>query len=261
MPDERTITLERDGHVLLMGLNRPEKRNAFNRAMLAELSLAYGDLDRDPELWCGVLFAHGDHFTGGLDLVDVAPAISEGGLAWPEGGLDPWGLGSAPVSKPVVIAIQGRCLTLGIELALACDVRVASSDARFAQIEIKRGIMPFGGATIRFVRDCGWGNSMRYLLTGDEFDADEARRIGLVQEVVEPGEQLDRARELANVISRQAPLGVQGTLRNARLAWLEGERPAAARLLPEVQALMGTDDAREGLQSFIERRPGSFSGR
>ena len=213
MTDEKTVTIERDGHVLLMGLNRPDKRNAFNLAMLDDLSLAYGELDRNPELRCGVLFAHGDHFTGGLDLVDVAPTMG-GGWQWPEGGLDILGLRGG-VSKPVVIAVQGYCLTIGIELALACDIRVAASDARFAQIEIKRGIMPTGGATIRFVRDCGWGNAMKYLLTAAEFDAAEALRIGLVQEVVEPGRQLDRARELAQTVARQSPLGVQATIRNA----------------------------------------------
>jgi enoyl-CoA hydratase len=260
MSEESTVTLEREGNVLLIGLNRPAKRNAFNRAMLNDLSLAYAELDRDPELRCGVVFAHGDHFTGGLDLVDVAPTIS-GGFVWPQGGIDFMGLNTDPVSKPVVMAIQGRCLTIGIEMALASDVRIAASDARFGQIEIKRGIMPFGGATIRFVRDCGWGNAMLHLLTGDEFDASEALRIGLVQEVVELGAQLERARELAAVVAAQSPLGVQGTLRNARLAWREGEAAAVKQLVPEVQKLMLSEDAREGMQAFIERRDGNFTGR
>jgi enoyl-CoA hydratase/carnithine racemase len=260
MPDQPTVTKDRDGHVLLMGLNRPAKRNAFNLAMLSELSLAYGELDRDAELRCGVLFAHGDHFTGGLDLAEVGPTFAEG-RERPEGGLDFFGLDGAPVSKPVVMAIQGYCLTIGIELALASDVRIAASDARFAQIEIKRGLIPFGGATTRFVRDCGWGNTMRHLLTGDEFNAQEALRIGLVQEIVPPGQQVDRAREIAREIALQAPLGVQGTLRNARLAWRDGEAAAVAQFRPEVQRLMETEDVREGLQAFIERREGIFSGR
>lgn len=256
-----TLTVERDGQILLMGLNRPEKRNAFNMELLRELSLAYGELDRDPELRCGVVFAHGDHFTAGLDLVDVGPNINADGFPVPEGGVDFTGLYGEPVSKPVVVAVHGRCLTLGIEIALAADVRIAASDARFAQIEIKRGIMPFGGATIRMVRDFGWGNAMRYLLSGDEFGADEALRIGLVQRVVEPGEQLAAAVEIARTISAQAPLGVQASLRNARLAWREGEAAAAAQLFPELLALMSTEDAREGIQSFIERRDGIFTGR
>jgi enoyl-CoA hydratase len=261
MAEEATVTVQRDGHVLLMGLNRPDKRNAFNMAMLRELSLAYGELDRDPELRCGVLFAHGDHFTAGLDLLDVGPNITADGFPIPEGGVDFTGLYADPVSKPVVVAVQGRCLTLGIELALASDVRIAARAARFDQIEIKRGIMPFGGATIRMVRDFGWGNAMRYLLTGDEFDAEEAARIGLVQQVVEPGEQVTAALAVSRTIAAQAPLGVQASLRNARLAAREGEAAAAGRLFPELTALMATDDAREGVQSFIERRDASFTGR
>jgi enoyl-CoA hydratase len=261
MIEPSTVTVERDGHVLLIGLNRAEKRNAFNRAMLTDLGRAYGELDRDGELRCGVLFAHGDHFTAGLDLADVAPSMSESGWQSPEGGVDFLGLNTAPVSKPVVMAVQGRCLTIGIELALASDVRIASSDARFAQVEIRRGIMPIGGATIRFVRDCGWGNAMMHLLTGDEFDAREALRIGLVQEVVEPGRQLERAREVAQLIARQAPLGVRGTLRNVRLWSRQGEAAAIAQLGPAIVEMIASDDAREGLQAFLERRDGNFSGR
>ena len=261
MPDQSTVTVEQDGHVLLVGLNRPEKRNAFNRAMLADLGRAYSRLDRDPELRCGVLFAHGDHFTGGLDLVDVAPSMASEGWQTPEGGIDFLGLTTPPVSKPVVMAVQGRCLTIGIELALASDIRIASSDTRFAQIEIKRGIMPVGGATIRFARDCGWGNAMLHLLTGDEFDAAEALRIGLVQEVVEPGKQFDRALAIARVVAAQAPLGVQGTLRNARTWFREGEAAAVAEMVPAMARMMASEDAREGLQAFVERRDGNFSGR
>src|SRR6187200_2328412 len=103
-------------------------------------------------------------------------------------------------------------MTLAIELMLAADIRIAASDARFSQMEINRGIYPFGGATTRLPRDAGWGNAMRWLLTGDEFDAAEALRIGLVQEVVEPGQQRDRAIELAErIATRSAPLAVRTT--------------------------------------------------
>jgi enoyl-CoA hydratase len=261
MPDESTVTVEQDGHVLLMGLNRPAKRNAFNRAMLADLGRAYARLDSDPQARCGLLFAHGDHFTGGLDLVDVAPTMADGDWQTPDGGIDFLGLITPPVSKPVVTAIQGRCLTIGIELALASDVRVAATDARFAQIEIKRGIMPIGGATIRFIRDCGWGNAMMHLLTADEFSAAEAYRIGLVQEVVEPDRLRSRALEIAALIARQAPLGVQATLRNSRTWFRDGEAAAIAEMAPAMARMLGSDDAREGLQAFVERRDGNFTGR
>ena len=92
LPTLDTVTLERDGHVLLIGLNRPHKRNSFDRAMLADLARAYGVLESDPEAWAGVLFAHGDHFTAGLDLVDVGPGIAAGELAFPDDGRDPWRL-------------------------------------------------------------------------------------------------------------------------------------------------------------------------
>jgi enoyl-CoA hydratase/carnithine racemase len=172
--------------------------------------------------------------------------------------VDPCGVHGKFRTKPTVIAVHGRCLTLGIELCLAQDVVVAAKDTRFAQIEIKRGIFPFGGATFRFVNAAGWGNAMRWLLTGDEFGADEAHRIGLVQEVVERGQQLERAIAIAETIAAQAPLGVYATLASARRAVMEQE--AARALLPEVQRLMTTDDAREGLQSFLERRAARFTG-
>jgi len=152
--------------------------------------------------------------------------------------------------------------SLAIELLLAADIRVAASDSRFAQLEIRRGIYAFGGATIRLPRDAGWGNAMRWLLTGEEYDAAEAYRIGLVQEVVEPGRQLDRALELAeSIATKSAPLGVKTTLASAHRARREGEAAAFGRLEPDMAELFETEDGREGLVSFIERREARFVGR
>lgn len=259
--DQTSLTLERHGHVLLMGLNRPEKRNAFNIELLIELGRAYEQLERDEDLRCGVLFAHGEHFTGGLDLAEVGPALADGSLVYPEDARDPWRNDGKPWTTPVIAAAQGWCMTLGIELLLAADVRVASADTRFAQLEIQRGIYPFGGATFRLPREAGWGNAMRWLLTGEEYDAQEAYRIGLVQEVTEPGMQLERATEIAEAIAtRSAPLGVRTTLESAQRALLEGDAPAAARLTPDMVALLQTTDGAEGMMSFIERRPAKFTG-
>src|SRR5215831_6207460 len=204
------ISVERRGHVLLMGLDRVAKRNAFDLPLWDGLCRAYGELERDPELRAGVFYAHGEHFTGGLDLPQWSGMFAGDRFAIPDGGIDPLGLRSR-VTKPVVCAVQGICLTLGIELLLATDVRIAARSTRFAQIEIKRGIYPVGGATLRFPREVGWANAMRWLLTGDEFDAREAHRIGLVQEVVPHGTQLDRARRG----DRRA--GAARRLRHARL--------------------------------------------
>lgn len=260
MTDAR-ITLDREGHVLLIGFNRPEKRNATDFQMLQELSLAYGELERDPELRVGFVYAHGDHFTGGLDLADVAPRIGAGGLdIVPEGGINPWQVSGTQLSKPVVIAVQGICLTLGIELILASDIAVAAESASFAQIEVARGILPFGGATLRFPRAVGWGNAMRWILTGDTFDALEAHRIGLVQEVVPDGEQYARGLELAQRIAAQAPLAVQAALANAHLTVREGDAAAEAQLQPELVKLAMSKDARIGMEAFMTRQPATFVG-
>jgi enoyl-CoA hydratase len=262
MADNSTVTLERDGAVLLMGLNRPEKRNAFNRAMLSDLSAAYGELHRDSSLRCGVLFAHGDHFTGGLDLADVSSHIGPDGLDLEHnGGINPWQVSGTQLTKPVVIAVQGICLTLGIELILASDIAVASTTASFAQLEVARGILPFGGATLRFPRAVGWGNAMRWVLTGDSFDAAEALRIGLVQEVVAEGEQYDRGLELARRVAAQAPLAVQAALASARIAVRDGDAAAEAALQPELVRLATSEDSRIGMESFITRTEAKFVGR
>lgn len=260
MTDTR-VTVEVDGHVLLIGLNRPDKRNAADFQLLTELASAYGRLERDPGLRCGVVFAHGEHFTAGLDLADVAPRIGPDGLdAVPEGGLDPWQMSGPVRTKPVVIAVQGICLTLGVELILAGDITVADETASFAQLEVSRGILPFGGATLRFPRVAGWGNAMRWILTGERFDTAEALRLGLVQEVVPAGQQLTRARAIADRIAEQAPLAVQATLANARLAITQGDATAAAQLGPELSRLAASSDARIGMEAFLARTDAKFIG-
>lgn len=257
-----SVTVERRDHVLLIGLNRPRKRNAFDLDLLNGLAEAYGRLEDDEDVWVGVLFAHGDHFTAGLDLAQVAGRIAGGRPIYDsEDAVDPWGLIGRHRSKPLVAAVQGWCLTLGIELLLAADIRIAATDTRFSQLEVKRGIYPFGGATIRFPREAGWGNAMRWLLTGDEFDAEEALRIGLVQEVVAPGAQVDRAVALAESIAEAAPLGVRATLASAHRAATDGHQAAAHRLAADVATLFTSEDAAEGVQSFVERRPARFQGR
>ncbi|MFE4470443.1 crotonase/enoyl-CoA hydratase family protein [Leifsonia sp. NPDC056824] len=259
---EPKILTERRGHLLLIGLNRPDKRNAADFELLNALAEAYGELDRDPELRVGVVHAIGDHFTGGLDLADVGPRIGPEGLSFVgDTGIDPWGVSGPRVSKPVVVAVQGTCLTLGIELILAADVAVAARSTTFAQIEVARGILPFGGATIRFPRAAGWGNAMRYILTGDPFGADEAYRMGLVQEVVDDGAQLDAALAIAERIAAQAPLAVQATLANAVTAVRDGDAAAEAALQPALVRMAGSEDARIGMQAFLTRTPAEFVGR
>jgi len=263
--EEKKLLAERKGHVLLMGLNRPAKMNAFDPDMLTELSLALGELNDDPELRCGLLYANGKNFTGGLELTKWAPLLEKGiyPMPFPKGACDPFrlSLDTRHVEKPVVMAVQGICFTIGWELLLAMDIRIAAQDIRLAMLEIKRGIYPVGGATIRMHQQMGWGNAMRYLLTGDELHAAEAYRLGLVQEVTEVGKQFDRALEIAETIAKQAPLGVRASLLSARRVQSEGEKLAIARLLPDMLPIMRSEDAAEGVKSFIERREARFTGR
>ena len=255
------ITTEVREQVFLIGFNRPRKKNAFNPEMPRELSDALTTFEDDPAHRCAVIFAHGDAFTAGLDLMSVAPLITSQTPFWPDTNVDPWRMGARERTKPVVCAVQGLCLTLGIELMLASDVNVVADNARFAQIEVKRGIFPFGGATIRFAAAAGWGNAMRYLLTGDEFDAAEALRIGIAQEVVSEAQLLERAVQIAKTIAAQAPLAVQATLASARLSVREGPAAAAEKLMPELLRILKTEDVAEGLASFMERRDAKFTGR
>ncbi|MCY1283323.1 Carnitinyl-CoA dehydratase [compost metagenome] len=255
------VTREKRGHLLLIGLDRVAKRNAFDLDLLNDLCLAYGEYERDDEARVALVFAHGEHFTGGFDLANIGPVLAAG---WqpPQGGCDPFGVFGGPrVSKPVIVAAQGYCFTIGIELMLASDINLCASNARFAQMEVQRGVFPFAGATLRLPKAAGWGNAMRWLLTGDQFDAFEAYRLGLVQEVVAPEELMPHALQLAERIAAQAPLGVQATLASARLAATEGEAAAVASFATEVPRLLASEDAAEGLRAMQERRPGNFQGR
>lgn len=257
------ITLDVDGHVFLMGVNRPEKRNAFDLAALERLAEGYRRLAEDDRLRVGLLYAHGDHFSAGLDWAEVGPAVKDRGPRVLAGGgrYDPFGIWGEPVPKPIVMAVQGIAYTLSIELALASDIVVAAEDVQFRQLEVGRGFPPFGGASFRAPAALGWGNAMRFLLTAEAFGADTASRIGLVQEVAPVGRHLDRAAEIARLIAEQAPLAVRATLANARVGRAKRESTAVAHMREVLPDVLGSEDAEEGLHSFIERRKGDFIGR
>ncbi|MCC4270259.1 crotonase/enoyl-CoA hydratase family protein [Marinobacter nauticus] len=256
------VNIEKQGHILKIGLNRPEKMNAMNRAMYHEIAAAYYQLQNDPELRVAVMYAEGDHFTSGLQLDDWAGVFANGkGIEPSEGELDPFDITGDSLTKPVVFAAQGICFTCGVEMMLNTDIRVAVKGTRFAQLEVKRGIFACGGATIRLQREIGWGNAQRYLLTGDEWTAEQAYQWGLIQELVEPGEQLNKAMEIAEKIARAAPLGVQGSLKSSKIAVSEGQEAAKERLFPELRPVMASEDVKEGIQSFLERREAVFQGK
>jgi enoyl-CoA hydratase/carnithine racemase len=157
------------------------------------------------------------------------------------------------------MAIQGTCFTLGVELALNSEIVVASEDAVFAQLEVSRGILPFGGASKRLPRSAGWSNAMKYLLTGEKFDAREALRLGIVNEVVAKGAQFDRALELANKVASQAPLAVQATLASARAA-LADEAAEDSSVGKRLAQLAASNDAKRAMQSYLSKQPVQFEG-
>ena len=257
-----SIEVERRDHALLMGIRRPQKMNALSREMYHALGRAFHELEHDPDLWVGVIWAEGPHFTSGVDLNDWADAFASG-TPFPvgPGEIDPFSITGPRLSKPLVIAVQGRCYTWGWELLLNTDLRIAARDTRFAMLEVKRGFYACGGATLRLPREIGWGNAQRYLLTGDELGAEEAFRLGLVQELCEPGQQLEAALALARRIGKAAPLGVQGSLRSSRLCMLEGEAAAVGPMFAGMAEVMRSTDAAEGVRSFVERREAVFRGR
>lgn len=260
--EEGSISVEQRGHLLLIGLNRPEKYNGYTPTMGRQLLDAFTLLDESDDIFVGVIFGHGDHFTAGLDLPKWTERMGGTGSidVSTEPRVDPLALGLA-CRKPIVTAVQGITFTFGIELALAGDIVIAADDCRFSQLEPARGIHATGGATIRFVQRGGWGNAMYHLLTSDEFDAQEAYRIGFVQEIVPAGTQLDRAIEIAEGIATQAPLAVQATKASSRLFVEQGFDAAVREFGPVQQKLLASEDAREGVQSFVERRTAVFKGR
>src|SRR6266513_359017 len=205
MTTEGTIRTEAHDHILKIIIDNPAKKNSFSPLMMDLLSDALTELHNNDSYWVGVICAEGKDFTAGLDMAKFfGPNAERRNLR--EGNVDVFGLNKR-CKKPIVTATQGIVYTVGIELMLAGDIVVAADDSRFCQMEAKRGIAPLGGAHFRFLSRVGWGNAMYHLFLCDEFSAERAQAIGLVQEVVPPGEQIDRAMTLAALIARNAPLG------------------------------------------------------
>jgi len=255
------VLVESQGHILFITFNRPEKYNALDPESYHVLSRALFRLQHDNDLRVGVIQAAGKHFTSGLELDKWAPIFAKGGLlSVADGELDPFGVNGDILTKPVVCAVQGLCYTSGLELLLNTEIRIATPDTRFAQLEVQRGIYHCGGGTIRLPEEIGWANAQRYLLTGDEFSAQQALQWGLVQEIVELENLHQRAKELAQKIAKAAPLAVQAALKSSKIARRNSQQAALDVVLEDMPAIIQSDDAKEGITSFLERRDAKFIG-
>ncbi len=254
-----TVRTEADGRIFRIVVDNVAKKNAFTPGMMAELSDAFTRFDRDDSSWVAVLSFAGKDTTAGLDMPRFFGPNREPRDS-PAGNIDPFALKRRTL-KPVVAAVQGLCLTVGIEMMLAADIVVAADDTRFCQMESRRGIAPLGGAHFRFLTRTGWGNAMYHLMLCNEFDAARALQIGLVQEVVPAGQQVERALALAQQIAGNAPLGLRA-MKEAALRYIEAGEAMAIAAIPTIhERVMGTEDAKEGIRSFVERRPARFEGR
>jgi len=256
------IETRTEGHILVIRINRPEKYNALSVDMYHGLAQAYARLHTEPELRVAVLHAEGKHFTAGIELDQWSPIFATGN-SFPtrEGEIDPMGLTGPQHAKPVVIAVQGYCFTWGVEILLNCEVRVASRDTQFQMLEVQRGLYPCGGATLRLPQEIGWGNAQRVLLSGERWSAEEAYRWGMVQELTEPGTQLERAMAIAAGIADAAPLAVQGLLKATRYAREHPRDESVAQMMGDLVPVLASEDAAEGVRSFLERRKARFTGR
>jgi enoyl-CoA hydratase len=252
------VRREVDGRIFKIVIDNVAKRNSFTPAMMLQLSDAMTEFDNSDEFWVAVLCAEGDHFTAGIDMPKFfGPEAKVTPI--PESNIDPFALHKRSI-KPIVTAVQGITYTVGIELMLAGDIVVAADTARFCQMEAKRGIAPLAGGHFRFLTRTGWGNAMYHLMLCDEFDAKRALQIGLVQEVVPFGKQIERAIEIAQLIAINAPLGIRAT-KAAALKYIEAGEQAAVAAIPKIRDMvMGTEDAKEGIASFVGRRKAHFKG-
>ena len=260
MDHQGKVSREVRDNIMLIGLDRATKRNAFDSYMIHDLSVALTEYEDSDDLRCAVIFAHGEHFTAGLDLVELQPKLASGVFHFNPNEINPWGTSSRKRTKPVIVAVQGYCYTAGIELMLNADLVIAQENTQFAQMEVQRGILPFEGVAIRFVQAAGWTKAMRYLLTGAPFSAQDALAMNLITEI-STTVPLDRALELAEHICRAAPLAVQATLASAQEATLQGAEVAFSNLQLHLNPLLHSQDAQEGVMAMLERRAPKFKGK
>lgn len=257
------ITYEKTGRIATITINRPDALNAIDPRTSDELTEAWADFRDDPEVWVGILTGAGDRaFCTGADLKELIPSLTEKARA---GSLSEFNFGGITRDfqtwKPIIAAVNGFALAGGTELVLACDIRIASENARFGQPEVRWAIIPGAGGTQRLPRAIGVSAAMEIILTGRQVPAEEALRLGLIHKVVPHAEVMAEARKTAEALLANGPLA----LRAAKQAVIEGYDMTLdqgldleLRLFAE---LLLTEDAVEGPKAFAEKRPPAYGAR
>ena len=258
-----TVTVERRGDIVLVGLNRPFIQNRLDPPTRTRLAETFYQYEHDPSLRALVLFGHGENFSRGIDVDASQAGIIAGQRATTTAPtLDVLGNSQPHRSKPVVVVVHGDTWNLGHEIYLASDIRVAAANTRFGQDENTHGRFPGGGATVRFVREAGWGNAMRYMLTGDHWSAEESYRMGITQQIAAtPEAALEAGVAMARKIAACAPLSIKATLASAHQYVDPVEAEALSKLGAQYSALYRTEDFIEGRRAEAEGRPPRYQGK
>lgn len=251
--------------VATITLNRPERLNAISGPMLQGFSQALRESDLDSDVRVIIITGAGRGFCSGLDLQDTSAGtgIGSGGGA----GMNRFDINGSPpmvlhtTDKPVICALNGAAAGYGMDLALGCDIRIASTQGRLAAVFAKRGILPESGGTWLLPRIVGWAKAAEIAFRGQTLSADECLALGLVSRVVEPDELMPAAKEMAVEIAANAPMAVQATKRMMRMAMDETFEANVHHVYLQLLPLMRSQDFQEGVRSFLERRPPQFTGR
>ncbi|MEZ5141521.1 MAG: crotonase/enoyl-CoA hydratase family protein [Acidimicrobiales bacterium] len=268
-PVAPAVLIERDGHVVTVTLNRPDKRNAFNAEMLCLLADAWDMIDGDPDVRVAILTGADGNFSAGADLDRLVGALLSGKPPETEYEArirDDFSiifkgfLKEYRTKKPLIAAIEGYCYAGGTEILQATDLRVAGESAQIAITEVRRGLFPMSASTIRLPRQIPYALAMELLLVGEPLTPAQAREWGLINHVTPDGGALAKARELADKIAANGPLAVQGVKAAVLAADALPEADAFAKEMEIGMAVMSSNDAKEGPRAFLEKRPASFTG-
>ena len=266
MPD---LLMEREGPVVTLTMNRPERRNAMTLAMFARLADAWDEIDADPDVRVCILTGAGDHFSAGMDLramagdagdsddYDVKGRMERDGSDWIYDGL----LKTRHPRVPVIAAVEGNAIAGGTEILQGTEIRVAGESATFGVSEVRWSLYPGGGSAVRLARQIPFTEAADILLTGKHVTATEARALGLIGHVVPDGTALERAREIAATVATNGPLAVEAVLRTLRETPGMTEEEAFAFELPLIRSVFSSEDAGEGPLAFTQKRAPDYRRR